>query len=90
MVTQLLPFSSTSCWIRDGIGDNVELDAIVELIGIEIFEDTLLVADLEVLLLPKTSLCRIPPFNALLVGEHVCRDTEVAVEVEFLTTFWLF
>ena len=38
MVTQLLPFSSTSCWIRDGIGDNVELDAIVELIGIEIFE----------------------------------------------------
>ena len=88
MVTQLLPFSSTSCWIRDGIGDNVELDAIVELIGIEIFEDTLLLADL--LLLPKTSLCRIAPFNALLVGEHVCRDTEVAVEVEFLTTFWLF
>ena len=72
------------------MGDNVELDAIVELIGIEIFEDTLLVADLEVLLLAKTSLCRTLPFNELVVGEHVCRHTEVAVEVEFLTTFWLF
>ena len=71
------------------MGDNVELDAIVELIGIEIFEDTPLVADLEVLLLAKTSLCRTLPFNELVV-EHVCRHTEVAVEIEFLTTFWLF